>query len=446
MNRTIVKNIGVVAGSIALSLIAIVLGSKFYAKWLNIHDPSFRYENRLKMWRLEPTIGFVNKHNFVSYCWGNVLAQTNERGFRGSRPTQVLKENGERRIIGIGDSVIWGTGVNQKDSFLGVLEKKLNEDSFYEVINAGVVGYSTYQEYLFLKKYILPLKPEVVIVNYCSNDFLPTENPFNNARRIYSRYLNYLLNSQDVVLTTEKKEMVGDLVRIFDSAKHVWDEIEKWDKKAPNRRHLMLEVLVEIPIIWMAELCRQSDIRLIYVFIPPKWSGDWFKRDVKHLKKILIEQNAEFVDVQSALLEKKKELAHKIRKRFVRFKWLWPPELKQVLRARYIQMVHRNYKFIDNSHPSKRGNTIIAEHIYQYLKETSNNIRRRGDNSTTASLKWYSYSGHFEKPITITSFKEVSLDPKTKGLLKTIEAPCSLLQGMRSLFQFKVDAIKLITE
>ena len=375
MNRTIVKNIGVAAGSIALSLIAIGLGSKFYAKWLNIHDPAFRYENRLEMWRPEPTIGFVNEPNFVSFCWGNVLVQTNERGFRGARPSKALKKSGKCRIVGLGDSVMWGTGVNQEDSFLGILEKKLNEDSLYEIINAGVVGYSTYQEYLFLKKYILPLKPELVIVNYCGNDFLPTENPFNNVRRIYVRYLDGLLNSQDAGLTTEKKAIIEDLIRIFDSEKHVWSTLKDGIKKRPNRRRFVLEVLVGIPIAWMAELCKQADIRLIYVVIPPKWPGAWFKGDVKHIKKILTEKDVEFVDVQATLVETKERLAYIKRKFSIRLKWLWPPDLKYILRARHIQMVHRNFKFIDNSHPSKRGNAIIADQIYRYLKETSNNTR-----------------------------------------------------------------------
>jgi len=38
--------------------------------------------------------------------------------------------------------------------------------------------------------------------------------------------------------------------------------------------------------------------------------------------------------------------------------------------------------------------------------------------------KWYSYSGHLEKHVIRTSFKEVSNDPKTKALFKTIQDRC----------------------
>jgi hypothetical protein len=37
------------------------------------------------------------------------------------------------------------------------------------------------------------------------------------------------------------------------------------------------------------------------------------------------------------------------------------------------------------------------------------------------SLKWYSYSGHSEKRVIGTSFKEVPHGPETKALFKTIQ-------------------------
>ena len=52
---------------------------------------------------------------------------------------------------------MWGTGVNAEDSILGLVAKRLNEKSPHEVINASVVGYSTYQELLYLVRYVHPL-------------------------------------------------------------------------------------------------------------------------------------------------------------------------------------------------------------------------------------------------------------------------------------------------
>jgi len=41
------------------------------------------------------------------------------------------------------------------------------------------------------------------------------------------------------------------------------------------------------------------------------------------------------------------------------------------------------------------------------------------------NLKWYSRSGHSEKHVIRTSFKEVSNDPKTKTIFKAIQGRCS---------------------
>jgi len=91
-----------------------------------------------------------------------------------------------------------------------------------------------------------------------------------------------------------------------------------------------------------------------------------------NLKKLLVEKGAEFVDVQSALTPDKNEFTKKGRTSDSRLAWVWPRELKRILKLRSIQTVHRRDKFIDSVHPTKKGNAIIAEHIYRYLTETSN--------------------------------------------------------------------------
>src|SRR4051794_29725531 len=174
------------------------------------------------MWRSESAVGFINKPNFSSSSFGNVPIQTDEHGFRDTGHKLITDQNGVVRIAGIGDSVMWGTGVNEEDSILGFLEKNLKMVSSYEVINASVVGYSTYQELLYLKKYVLPLKPDVVLVNYCENDLLPTEDPFKNLRQIHIEYLNHILERQDLAFTAEEKADIRKLVHIFGSAEHIW--------------------------------------------------------------------------------------------------------------------------------------------------------------------------------------------------------------------------------
>jgi len=76
----------------------------------------------------------------------------------------------ENYILLIGDSFVWGY-LNFENKFGTLLEKKLKQ----RVVQAGVIGYGTKQEYFKLKK-ILRLtqkKPALVVLGYClANDFI----------------------------------------------------------------------------------------------------------------------------------------------------------------------------------------------------------------------------------------------------------------------------------
>ena len=77
-----------IAGGTTLALLAaIVIGAKLAARSLGIEDPAFRHENELAMWRDEPRIGYANAKHFSGFSYGNIPVETNERGFRGTRPT-----------------------------------------------------------------------------------------------------------------------------------------------------------------------------------------------------------------------------------------------------------------------------------------------------------------------------------------------------------------------
>ena len=371
VNKTIIQNLGLAAASFFLCLFAIVVASKLYASRLGIHDPSFRYESKINMWQSEPAIGFINKPHFSGFSFGCVHVQTNEWGFRGSGHTLLTKREGVVRIVSMGDSVMWGVGVNKEDSIPGLLEKDLNNDSLYEVINASVVGYSTYQELLYLTKYVLPLKPDVVLVNYCLNDVLPTEDPFKNVRAIHIRYLNHILGRPDLAFTPEEKAGIQKLIHIFGSAKHIWNTWDALHTREPNLFHLARKVFIEIPVAEMAELSRESGVRLIYVFIPPRSDRTEYACVADKLQKLLVQRGAEFLDLQSALVPSKNELTRPMWMNVSRFGWIRPREFKEILILRSMRTVHNRDIYFDSVHPTKKGNAIIAEHIYRYLTETS---------------------------------------------------------------------------
>jgi lysophospholipase L1-like esterase len=114
-------------------------------------------------WELKP--------NF-SGEWVGVKVETNSMGFRDGEISLKKKPN-EFRILFLGDSVVFGYKLRQEDTIPEQLEHCLNQQypqRYFNVINAGVDGYSTYHELYLLKYKGLQLKPDLVIVGFVLND------------------------------------------------------------------------------------------------------------------------------------------------------------------------------------------------------------------------------------------------------------------------------------
>ena len=97
---------------------------------------------------------------------------TNAEGFR-SKEHPVEKSARTFRIVGIGDSMMFGMGVADNQDYLSLLEARLNA-SFpqrnWETINTGVPGYNTVMEVETLKEKGLRYHPDLVVLGWCDND------------------------------------------------------------------------------------------------------------------------------------------------------------------------------------------------------------------------------------------------------------------------------------
>ena len=86
----------------------------------------------------------------------------------------LRKEPGTFRIVGLGDSSLFGWGVPFEDSGLKVLERRLNEKSRaqkFEVINFAVPGYNTAMEAETFVQRCLEYAPDLVLLNFNTNDY-----------------------------------------------------------------------------------------------------------------------------------------------------------------------------------------------------------------------------------------------------------------------------------
>lgn len=107
-----------------------------------------------------------------SYRFQGAAVQTNTQGFR-DKEYPHKKANGSKRIIGLGDSVLFGWGVDESDCYLTQLEARLNQqDSVqYECINTGVPGYNTSMEVALLEEKFDLNEVDLVLLNFVGNDF-----------------------------------------------------------------------------------------------------------------------------------------------------------------------------------------------------------------------------------------------------------------------------------
>jgi lysophospholipase L1-like esterase len=97
---------------------------------------------------------------------------TNAEGFRGSS-VPLARAPRTVRVVGLGDSVMFGWGVRWEDSYLARLQAELTSDFpgvSWEVVNTAVPGYNTAMEVETLEEKGLRYRPDLVILNFVGND------------------------------------------------------------------------------------------------------------------------------------------------------------------------------------------------------------------------------------------------------------------------------------
>ncbi len=122
-------------------------------------------------WALRP--GFVGRERAFIFRWGNEPLVINLHGMRGP-PVTVKKPEGVKRIVVMGGSHPMGMWVKQSEVYSSVLERRLNErGGTWQVLNAAVAGYTSWQGVVQLREQLLRFSPDVVISDLGHNDGLP---------------------------------------------------------------------------------------------------------------------------------------------------------------------------------------------------------------------------------------------------------------------------------
>lgn len=133
-------------------------------------------------------------------CWGLAPGQDGQERVRHSYDyrfhTNALglrhgeigeKRPGVTRVLVLGDSQVFGVGVNETETIPAVMQARLDAKGpgRWEVINAGVYGYDTFDERCLFEGLAPMLKPDLVIVTVFADNTV-TPEPGNDLSQNFA--------------------------------------------------------------------------------------------------------------------------------------------------------------------------------------------------------------------------------------------------------------------
>jgi hypothetical protein len=206
----------------ALTLLSIVLAvciGEIAARFAGFKP--MRSESGLKSFILhDPVLGWRNAPNserlLESVKFPSTLVRINSKGLR-DKEHECQRQRKKKRILVLGDSMVWGWGVEAQDRFTDRLEASIPD---VEVVNAGVPGYSTDQELIWLEREGLKYRPDLVILVLYFNDVI--DNPLKRVHLVFSKPAFELEPSGALTLTgvpCPRPSVVGmSVVKLFASS------------------------------------------------------------------------------------------------------------------------------------------------------------------------------------------------------------------------------------
>lgn len=126
--------------------------------------------NRLRQERLIGALPFLN--------YGANGEIVNNLGYRDTVDRDIPKPDDAYRIVILGGSTTFGLLMQPFQAYPSQMERIFGRDYGYEnieVINAGVIGYDTWNSLVNLSFRVLELEPDMIIIYHAMNDMHPRE-------------------------------------------------------------------------------------------------------------------------------------------------------------------------------------------------------------------------------------------------------------------------------
>lgn len=323
--------------------------------------------------------------------------KTNSFGYRDSE-IAVKKPKNRIRILVVGDSIAFGHGVFDHETFPEQLEAILNDNAkayHFDVINTAVPGNSPFQEYYDLKRG-LKFEPDIIIIQFALNDVI---GPYWVYRKYggmgmdyhhvddisveYLAYLNDFLREHSMFYFCLREVLVRIRFRVICSKDVTKKAIKRLVYNCVNLVYNPDDAKIQDAwrecLNWMQKeitLCKEEGLDCILVISPFMFQmalDDSLARPQKILKEFALKNNIKCIDLLSLL---KDEIGRKIIKKYSlendrEYIELFPEFRKE------IEETWHDY-FLDYDHYSAPGHAFIAKCIYPVVQDILKEKRLEG--------------------------------------------------------------------
>ena len=286
--------------------------------------------------------------------WGGVKVKINQKGLRGPL-LPYKKPNSIKRILFLGDSVTFGYMLEDDEKIYPYLiQTYINSDKGKEIvqcINAGVDGYSSWQESIYLEREGINYNPDLVVIGFVLNDV--------TERFLLKRFGGEGIGSQ-LQETIEKKGWwlkrnsniyiaVSNIIARLRFGKDIKKgaiEKEVLDVHAlidhPNRKDVMNAWEITLKNLEkIISFCKEKNIEILLVVFPYNFQFDDISRfslPQTKLQEFAERHQIHFIDMLNYLYDKTQLQNEKV-----------------------------NDYLLDEDHLSYKGHIVTAEVIVDYI-------------------------------------------------------------------------------
>ncbi len=301
LGALLIFSVSVIIGLLIGELIVRLMFKKEMLLYPRYHTDATYGDYRIR--RIRPNMTFTH-----TSFEGTFHFKTNNKGFRSDKDINYKKESGEIRVIALGDSHTQGYDVDQQETFSSVAENMLEKNGLEStVINAGVSGFSTAEELVFLENEGYKYKPDYVVLALFANDYQDNirSDLFelrNDTIVVKNREYIPGVSIQNKLYKFGIFRWLGEKSYLYAYAFNtVWDLVKKWNQQAASVKDTEFAIAVNANTKYSEELmkkligrfhdyCEAQGIKLIILDIPQLDPKDSVapsipKHLVSHVKK-----------------------------------------------------------------------------------------------------------------------------------------------------------------